>query len=79
MSNDFETLIDFLQRVGPEAAGRAFEQPETEAAVKLERFARGGCAESERREVCEMLRLHPAWLRWLADRVKMARPHATEV
>jgi hypothetical protein len=23
--------------------------------------------------VCELLRVHPAWIRWVADRVKMAR------
>lgn len=79
MSNDFTTLIDFLERFGPEVSGRELTAPHTEAAAKLQRFASGACDQQERAEVCEMLRLHPAWLRWLADRVKMARPTADRV
>ncbi len=73
MNNDFKTLIDFLDRLGPEVSGRALPEPHTAAAVQLQRFARGACDREERREVCAMLQLHPAWLRWLADRVKLAR------
>jgi len=73
MSNDFKTLIDFLDRFGPEVSGKALMAPHSEAAAKLQRFAEGACDENERAEICEMLRLHPAWLRWLADRVKSAR------
>jgi hypothetical protein len=73
VNNDFKTLIDFLGRLGPEASGRDLRQPHTEAAAKLERFARGECNDPERREICEMLRSHPTWLRWLADRVRMGR------
>ncbi len=74
MSNDFTTLVDFLERFGPEVSGKALMGPHTEAAAKLQRFAAGDCDAQERAEICEMLRLHPAWLRWLAERVKMARP-----
>lgn len=73
MSNDFKTLIDFLDRFGPDVSGKALMAPHSEAAAKLQRFAAGACDKEERAEICEMLRLHPAWLRWLADRVKMAR------
>ena len=73
MNNDFKTLIDFLDRLGPEVSGRSLSGPSGKAVTRLERFAQGACDEVERREVCEMLRLHPAWLRWLADRVKEAR------
>jgi hypothetical protein len=73
MNNDFKTLVDFLERFGPEASGRELPGPPAEAAAKLQRFADGACAADERGEVCELLRQHPAWLRWLADRVKMAR------
>jgi hypothetical protein len=74
VNNDFKTLIDFLDRLGPEVSGRSLSGPSSEAVTRLERFATGACNAEERREVCEMLRLHPAWLRWLADRVKAARP-----
>jgi len=73
MNNDFQTLVEFLARCGPEVTGRNLSTPQTEEAAKLLRFATGQCDERERAEVCAMLRLHPAWLRWLADRVKMAR------
>lgn len=76
MNTDFKTLIDFLGRYGSEVSGREMPQPDTHAANLLERFARGECESDERRKVCEMLRLEPAWLRWLADRVRMARNHS---
>lgn len=74
-NDDLKTLFNFLDSFGPEAAGREHPQPQTEVASKLDRFAQGKCSERERAEVCEMLRVHPAWLRWLADRVKLARTH----
>lgn len=77
MSKDFKTLIDFLERCGPEVSGKALVVPRDRAAAKLQRFAAGACDKAERAEVCEMLRMHPAWLRWVADRVKMARSDAS--
>lgn len=71
---DFKILIEFLDRLGPEVSARQLSQPHSEEAAKLERFARGECTDAERAAVCNMLRLHPAWLRWLADRVKLSRP-----
>jgi hypothetical protein len=76
MNSDFKILIEFLERFGPEVSGRELSQPQTEEAAKLERFARGDCNDAQRVEICEMLKLHPAWLRWLADRVKLARPRS---
>jgi len=73
MSNDFKTLTDFLERFGPEVSGKATMAPHSEVAAKLQRFAEGACDKDERAEICELLRRHPAWLRWLADRVKMTR------
>lgn len=73
MNNDIQTLVDFLQHFGPEVMGRESAEPKNGAAARLERFARGECNETERAEVCRLLRMHPLWLRWLADRVKLAR------
>ena len=73
VSNDFKTLIDFLDQFDPEVSGRSQAQPYNEDATKLLRFATGACDEKERTEVCELLRMHPAWIRWVADRVRMAR------
>ena len=73
MNNDFQTLVDFLERCGPEVVGHIVSTPRTEDAAKLMRFASGQSNDRERSEVCTLLRMHPAWLRWLADRVKLAR------
>lgn len=73
MNPDFKILVEFLDRFGPQVSARQLPEPHTDAAAKLERFARGACSDAERAEVCNMLRLHPAWLRWLADRVKFSR------
>jgi hypothetical protein len=72
-TDDLKTLLNFLDLFGPEAAGRGTPKPQIEVATKLDRFAQGQCSDRERAEICEMLRLHPAWLRWLAERVKDAR------
>ena len=73
MNTDIKILLEFLQHLGPEVSGREKSEPMSEAAVQLERFARGECDDQERAEVCRLLRQHPMWLRWLADRVKLAR------
>ena len=73
MNTDIKILFEFLDRFGPQVMARQLPEPHADAAVKLERFARGACSPAERAEVCEMLHIHPAWLRWLADRVKRAR------
>jgi len=73
VSNDFNTLIEFLDRFGPEVCGLASDQPENLAAEKLQLFAQGKCDQAQVEEMCEMLRKHPAWIRWVADRIRMAR------
>jgi len=73
MNTDIKTLLEFLQHLGPEVQGRETSEPRNGAAARLERFARGECNETERAEVCRLLRTHPTWLRWLADRVRVAR------
>ena len=73
MNADFKILIEFLDRFGPQVTARQLPEPYVEAVEKLERFAHGACNDAERVEVCNLLRLHPAWLRWLADRVRLAR------
>ena len=73
MNTDIKTLVEFLQHFGPEVMGHETSEPRNGAAARLERFARGECNETERAEVCRLLRMHPLWLRWLADRVKIAR------
>lgn len=79
MNNDFNTIIDFLDRFGPEVSGRALPEPVNKETSRLERFLHGDCKEPERSEICSMLRLHPAWLRWIADRVRMARVNSPGV
>ena len=73
MDNDFKALVAFLERLGPEAEGRQVFEPDAKVAAQLERFARGECGEIERTEICRILQLNPAWLGWLAERVKRQR------
>ena len=73
MTTDIKALFEFLDRLGPEVHGHGIAEPRNGAAARLEKFARGECNETERAEVCRLLRMHPLWLRWLADRVKLAR------
>ncbi len=73
VNSEIKILLEFLERFGPEVTAHQLPEPRGDAAAKLDRFARGLSSEDEREEVCSMLRMHPAWLRWLADRVKLAR------
>lgn len=71
---DLQVLIEFLSRWQPDVLGRSgLSTPHTEDAARLLRFASGQCSDEERMIVCSQLRLHPAWLRWLADRVKASQ------
>ncbi len=79
MNNDFQTLVEFLGHCGPEVTGHSLPTPRTEEASRLLRFAAGQCDETERAEICALLRMHPAWLRWLADRVKEARTSSRSI
>jgi hypothetical protein len=72
-TDDIKILLEFLDLFGPDATGREKPEPQADVASKLDRFAQGACDDDERAEVCELLRLHPAWLRWVADRVRLAR------
>ncbi|HEX8310216.1 MAG TPA: hypothetical protein VF614_02790 [Chthoniobacteraceae bacterium] len=73
VNNEFKTLTDFLGQFDAEVSGRHLPEPEKKAADLLSRFANGKCDEAEREAACQMLHLHPAWIRWVADRVKLAR------
>ena len=73
MKNDFETLLEFLGRCGPEASGRECASPTPAEAEKLRRLATGVCEKKERAEIFAMLQHQPGLLRWLAEQVRFAR------
>lgn len=73
MIDDISPLLDFLDRCGPEVCGHGLNGLEAEQVAMIERFIAGRCDDVERRELSEFLQLHPAWIRWIADRVKLAR------
>lgn len=73
MKNEFLTLLEFLDRCGPEAAGREIASPNATEAARLRRFALGDCEKQERLEICTMLQNRPPLLRWLAGEVKLTR------
>ena len=76
MNDDISLLIDFLDRSGPEVTGRGLAglaELGTKQTAMIERFIEGRSDHNERRELAAFLQLHPAWIRWIADRVKMDR------
>ena len=73
MNDDISPLLEFIERCGPEVQGRGLNGLEAEQVAMIERFIAGRCDDIERRELSEFLQLHPAWIRWIADRVKLAR------
>jgi hypothetical protein len=73
MSDDLSLLLEFFERCGPEVRGHGLTILESEYAAKIERFIAGLCNQTECRELAQFLQLHPTWIRWVADRVKMAR------
>jgi len=73
MNDDISPLLEFIERFGPEVQGRGLNGLEAEQVAMIERFIAGRCDDIERRELSEFLQLHPAWIRWIADRVKLAR------
>jgi hypothetical protein len=73
MNEEFSVLLEFLDRCGPEVQGHALGVLNERQEAQIERFIAGVCNESERRELAQFLQLHPAWIRRIADRVKMAR------
>jgi hypothetical protein len=73
MKDDISQLLEFLDRNGPEACGRGPAGLEAEQVTMIERFISGGSDQAEVHEVTEFLQMHPAWIRWVADRVKLAR------
>ena len=73
MNDDFSLLLDFLDRSGPEVCGHALIGLKVEQTAMIERFIDGKSDDAERRELSAFLQRHPAWIRWIADRVKLAR------
>jgi hypothetical protein len=74
VNNDFQILMEFLEGFGPEVTGRSLEEPPPTSAQELQRFATGGLAAPEIHTVCTELKHNPTWIRYLADRVRLARP-----
>ena len=73
MTDDISLLLEFLKDCGPEVRGHNLSGLESEQMAMIERFIAGRCDANELRDLSEFLQLHPAWIRWIADRVKMAR------
>jgi hypothetical protein len=73
MNTDVRILMEFLGQTAAEVSGRENPEPHGEMASLLERFAQGQCSQEERAKVCQILRDNPAWLRWLADHVRVTR------
>jgi hypothetical protein len=73
MSDAFEILARFLDRVGDEVEGRSLEEPPEAVIAKLRDLARGALPEAETAELLESLNRNPHWISRLADEVKALR------
>jgi len=74
MNDDFGLLLKIYARIGPQVAGHSAAPPLLSSQMEMiERFIEGHCDASERREIAEFLQAHPAWIRWVAERVMMER------
>lgn len=72
--NEFKTLIEFLDRFGPEVVGHSVQEPPPEELrQRLERFVAGQCDHSEIDAMCLLLRTEPQWVDWVAERVREQR------
>jgi len=73
MSDDISLMIEFFERCGPEVHGHGLIALPLEQSAVIERFIAGRCNEAERRELSRFLQLNPAWIRWIAERIKTGR------
>ena len=76
MIDDISLVLEFLGRCEPEVEGHGLNDLSAECRALIERFIAGECNDVERRQLSEFLKLHPAWIRWVADRVRLARETA---
>ena len=73
MSDDFSLLMEFIERCGPDVEGHGLIGLRVEQSAMIERFIAGRCDDAERRELSRFLQMHPAWIRWIAERMKTGR------
>jgi hypothetical protein len=73
MSNTFEILAGFLDRLENEVEGRELQEPPEAVRTKLRAFARGDLPETERGELLTLLSQNPGWIAPLAAEVKALR------
>ena len=71
--DDISLMIEFFERCGPEVSGHGVIGLSLEQSVIIERFIAGRCDDAERRELSRFLQLNPAWIRWIAERIKTGR------
>jgi len=73
MSDDFSLVMEFIERCGPDVEGHGLVGLRSEQSAMIERFLAGRSDEAERRELSRFLQMHPAWIRWIAERMKTVR------
>jgi len=71
--DDISLLIEFIERSGPDVEGHGLIGLRVEQTAMIERFIAGRCNDAERQELSRFLQLHPAWIRWIAERIKTGR------
>ena len=73
VSREIDDVLAFLERFQMSPATEKRPNLEPSVQEKLERFADGKCSDTEREQICEMLKAEPTLVRWVAERVKQKR------
>ncbi len=73
MADEFEKVVRFLERAEAEVAGRGDLLPASDLRQQIERMVSGECSEEEKEQICEAVRDHPEWVKWMAEKVKAKR------
>jgi hypothetical protein len=71
--DDFSLLVEFIERCGPDVEGHGLIGLQGKQSAMIERFIAGRSDDAERRELSRFLQMHPAWIRWIAERMKTGR------
>ena len=73
MESDLQVILEFLNRLGAEAQTRGVVETKSKPARALVEVAAGRFTEAEKRKICALESMHPAWLAWIAQRIEAAR------
>jgi hypothetical protein len=70
MTNDFESVAQFLEKFGYDVEGHALDEMPADVKSKLRDFARGNLNAAQRGELARLLQANPKWVGLLAQEAR---------